>query len=148
MQGTLAFELRKLQESNKNKEYYENLVLFFDSYYGGKAIDKKDYEILDTNINYILRDSSEFIINIVKGVKSYPNNKSKLSERLEVFLDHLKNKYRSLIYPIFSALNSAETSHGNIYNTIKLENYEETIILDIDSVMNIDRVDKEEYLKS
>ena len=98
MERTLAYELKRFYENNKKlkavkKEDYENLVSFFDSYYGGKSIDREEYGIMDTSMGGILSDSSDFIINIVQGVKSYPNDKSKLSERLEIFLNHLNNKY-------------------------------------------------------
>jgi hypothetical protein len=44
------------------KEYYENLVLFFDRYYGGKAVVWKKYETLNTNMNDILREDDKFIV--------------------------------------------------------------------------------------
>ncbi|MBM7615603.1 hypothetical protein [Alkaliphilus hydrothermalis] len=98
MKGTLAWEIRKLYEnSRKNggvkKEDYENLVSFFENYYGGKTRDRETLEVLDISMMDLLRDESEFMFNVLQGVKSYPNDKCKLSKRLEVFLAHLKIKY-------------------------------------------------------
>jgi len=45
-------------------------------------------------------------------------------------------------------LKLTESSYENKYNKVKLENNEATIILDIDSIMSIDRVCKEEYFKN
>lgn len=98
MNQTLYDELRKLNDIKDKryqikKEDLEILTMFFDSYYGGKSADKKETNILYTSIEDILKGDSEFIINIVEGVKSYPNDKCKLSERLEKLLISLKDKY-------------------------------------------------------
>ena len=99
MEKTLVYELKRFYEVNKNyarikKDDYDNLLLFFDSYYGGKAIDKEESKLLDNNMSDLLKDGDLFISDIVQGVKSYPNDKSKLCERLEKFLNHLKEKYK------------------------------------------------------
>lgn len=98
MKETLYDEIRQLNEIKDKrykikKEDFKILTMFFDSYYGGKSADKIEIDILHSSITDILNDNSEFIINIIEGVKSYPNDKCKLSERLEKLLIYLKNKY-------------------------------------------------------
>ena len=91
MDKTLIDELK----SNKLKKTdYDNLTLFFNSYYGGKAVGRKEYNILDTYMNEILKNKDDFISNIIQGIKSYPNDKYILSERLERFLKYLSKEYK------------------------------------------------------
>ena len=121
MEVTLAYELQRLHKSSKKnnglkKEDYENLILFFGSYYGGKAIGKKGSEILDAKIIDILKDSNDFIFNVIQGVKSYPNDKYKLSERLDILLVHLKKKYE---------LNYSES----IFDNFKIKDKNERLLM-------------------
>lgn len=99
MERTLIYELNKLKQIKRKgfglgKDDYDNLILFFENYYGGKAADRKEYEVLSKNIYELLNDSSDFVFNIIQGVKSYPNDKYTLSERLEILLSHLQIHYK------------------------------------------------------
>ncbi|TJX14583.1 hypothetical protein E9840_05810 [Tissierella creatinini] len=99
MENTLGHELERYYEKNRKlnrlkKDDYENLVLFFESYYGGKGIDEIEHEVLKTNLVNLLDPDGDFMDNIIEGIKSYPNDKSKLSLRLEMFLDHLNNRFK------------------------------------------------------
>lgn len=41
----------------------------------------------------ILKDNDGFVFNIIEGVRSYPSDKSKLTERLEKLLTYLDDTY-------------------------------------------------------
>jgi DNA-binding Lrp family transcriptional regulator len=83
----------------KNKKYrlkkedFDILIQFFDSYYGGRAEDKKEYDVLNERMGDILKDNDGFVFNIIEGVRSYPSDKSKLTERLEKLLTYLDDTY-------------------------------------------------------
>lgn len=121
MERTLNYELNKLKQIKGkgfglSKDDYENLILFFDNYYGGKAAERKEYDILNKNIYEILKDSNDYIFNIIQGVKSYPNDKFTLSERLEILLSHLK-KYYKLEYK------------DNIFENFKIKDKNERLLM-------------------
>lgn len=98
MERTLEFELKRFFQTNKKiyklkDDDYNNLESFFWDYYGGKAYDRIDFKVQDKGIERILEED-DFLLNIIEGVRSYPNDKAKLSERLELFLDYLEKKYK------------------------------------------------------
>jgi len=104
MKQTLGDELQKLiNKENKRYQIKEDdlaiLTTFFEKYYGGMSDDKEKTTILHASIENILNDNSEFIFNIIEGVKSFNNDKCKLSERLEKLLIYLKDKYRLKFNP-------------------------------------------------
>lgn len=80
-------------KSRLKEQDFKNLVLFFDSYYGGKANDRKIHEALNMSISNIINNPDEFTFNIIEGIKSYPGKKMYLAERLSLFLKFLKRSY-------------------------------------------------------
>lgn len=98
MDRTLEIVLKRFYDTTRKvnglkTDDYNKISSFFSDYYGGKSFDRIDYQVLNTSIENILKDE-EFVVNIIDGVKSYPNDKAKLSERLELFLDYLEKKYK------------------------------------------------------
>lgn len=81
-----------LQGSRKYKEDYIDAVCnFFENYYGGKNNARTD--ILIQPVQHIKNDQNNFALDILEGLKSYPNDKYTLACRLENLLQHLKRRY-------------------------------------------------------
>ncbi len=73
----------------------ETLTSFFANYYGGKTEeeDRDRPDILNWSIEDIIKISGIFSINIVEGLKSFPNDKYNLACRLEELFKNLEDKH-------------------------------------------------------
>ena len=107
MKQTLGDELQKLiNKENKRYQIKEDdlaiLTTFFEKYYGGMSDDKEETTILHASIENILNDNSEFIFNIIEGVKSFNNDKCNYRNVWKVLI--YLNKYRLNLTLVFETL--------------------------------------------
>lgn len=91
----LIDEINELPGKNKKAHLadVDALGTFFKNYYGGKESLSKRSDILEIKIRDILADPDDFNYCVIAGIRSYPNDKYKLTCRLEHFFKHLKTRF-------------------------------------------------------
>lgn len=77
------------RKTKKGIENADKLRNWFENYYGGEG----DPQILNTPLNVLFNDPDVFIERLESGLRSFPNDKQVLAERLSVVLEYAAKKY-------------------------------------------------------